>query len=278
MMFVVVLVSAALASDDIKGHEAPSEVVRVVCTTLDHLTVIEFGEPVAMAAAGSPNFQIERREDKVFIKPLRAGASTDLFVWTATRHFTFELSPPGEVKKMNSFIDVSIPRPAPVVDNQEQLNQTADMMLTRAFLGAERIESRSIKNANNRVTVRIERVFQSKTTFYIHYSVMNRTGRPYRLVLPVLIVGTAVRPAISLTSLSGEQIDQETFAKLGELKQRNLEVVRSEITKVDLGSGESAEGVVAVREQMASPTLVQLNFGPTVGLEGTRQVQATLVY
>ena len=152
------------------------------------------------------------------------------------------------------------------------------MMLTRAFLGAERIESRSIKNANNRITVRIERVFQSKTTFYIHYSVINRTGRPYRPVLPAVIVGTAVRPAISLTSLSREQIDQEMVAKLGELKQRNLVVVRSEITKVDLAPGESAEGVVAAREQMASSTLVQLNLGPTVGPDGTRQVQATMVY
>jgi len=49
----------------------------------EHLTVLEFHEPVTMAAAGSSDFQIERESNKVFIKPVKSGAATDLFVWTA---------------------------------------------------------------------------------------------------------------------------------------------------------------------------------------------------
>ena len=40
-----------------------------VATALNHLTVLEFHEPVTMAAVGSSDFQIERQGDKVFVKP-----------------------------------------------------------------------------------------------------------------------------------------------------------------------------------------------------------------
>ena len=62
-----------------------------VATALNHLTVLEFHEPVTMAAAGSSDFQIERESNKVFIKPTKSGAATDLFVWTASRRFAYEL-------------------------------------------------------------------------------------------------------------------------------------------------------------------------------------------
>ena len=52
--------------------ETPSRehVVRVQ-TAMNHLTVIEVGEPVTTVAVGSPqSFKVERRENKVFIQPL----------------------------------------------------------------------------------------------------------------------------------------------------------------------------------------------------------------
>src|SRR5579864_3064513 len=83
-----------------------------VATALNHLTVLEFHEPVTMAAAGSSDFQIERQEDKVFIKPIKPGAATDLFVWTASRRFAYELETTAEVKNMNVSVDNPLP-PAP---------------------------------------------------------------------------------------------------------------------------------------------------------------------
>ena len=71
--------------------DPPAPSVIHVATALNHLTVLEFHEPVTMAAAGSSDFQIERQENKVFIKPMKSGASTDLFVWTASRRFAYEL-------------------------------------------------------------------------------------------------------------------------------------------------------------------------------------------
>ncbi len=49
--------------------EPPAPGVVHVATALNHLTVLEFHEPVTMAAAGSSDFQIERQENKVFVKP-----------------------------------------------------------------------------------------------------------------------------------------------------------------------------------------------------------------
>src|SRR5260370_5099030 len=116
----------------------PTAVVKVA-TALNHLTVLEFHEPVTMAAAGSSDFQIERESNKVFVKPVKSGAATDLFVWTASRRFAYELETIEETKKMNFAIDTaqpdSIPRPVTSTDS----DQFADVVLTRALLGAEEI-------------------------------------------------------------------------------------------------------------------------------------------
>src|SRR6185437_4888574 len=134
---------SAWAGETKNIQPARGKVVQVA-TALDHLTVLEFGEPVTMAAAGSSAFQIERHDDKVFIKPLKAGASTDLFVWTASRRFAYELEPPGEVSNMNFAIDSQPQSPKPVAETGTQIQDVADMMLTRALLGAERVDSSSI--------------------------------------------------------------------------------------------------------------------------------------
>src|SRR6202171_3090426 len=66
------------------GTPNPNTVVHVE-TALNHLTVLEFHEPVTMAAAGSSDFQIERESNKVFVKPVKSGAATALLDWTASR-------------------------------------------------------------------------------------------------------------------------------------------------------------------------------------------------
>jgi hypothetical protein len=261
-------------TDELKtGASAPSDVIHVA-TALDHLTVLEFGEPVTMAAAGSTAFQIERHEDKVFIKPLKTGASTDLFVWTASRRFAYELEVPGEVTHMNFVIENRIPAPKPVPDTSARLEEIADMMFTRAFVGAERIDNAVIKDAKDRVTLRIEHVFQSRNTFYIHYSVRNLTKRPYRIVAPAVVEGLAPKPSIALASLSGTQLDQEMLRRLREVKERPVSLVRAETGKEDLQPGEETQGVVAIREQVAGPTIFQLTLGP----EGSHKVRATMVF
>lgn len=274
LILLLTMYAIAVSADELKvSQPAASEVIHVA-TALDHLTVLEFGEPVIMAAAGSPAFQIERHEDKVFIKPLKAGVSTDLFVWTASRRFAYELEPPGEVKNMNFAVDSHIPTIKPAPDSKEQINDIADMMFTRAFLGAERVDSASIKDAKDRITVRIEHVFQSRNTLYIHYSIRNQSARPYRVTTPVVAAALAPQATISVMSFHHVQLDNTVLRKLGQLRERPLTLARAESQKEDIQEGEETQGVVAIREQFAGPTIFQLTFGPV----GSHKVQATMVF
>jgi hypothetical protein len=274
LMFVLMIYVGFASADESKVNEpAASEVIHVA-TALDHLTVLEFGEPVTMAAAGSPAFQIERHEDKVFIKPLKTGVSTDLFVWTASRRFTYELEPPGEVKNMNFAVDNRTPAPKPVPDSSSRMEEIADMMLSRTLLGAERVDSTSIKDEKGRITVRIEHVFQSRNTLYIHYLMLNQSPQPYRVAMPAVAEVLAPKTTISLMSLQHTQLDRQVLHKMGKLKERPVTPTRAEIRKEDLQPGEETYGVVAIREQVSGPAIIQLTFGT----EGHRKVQATAVF
>jgi hypothetical protein len=273
LMFVLII-SMLASADELKDPQLVRAEVVHVATSLDHLTVLEFGEPVTMAAAGSPAFQIERHEDKVFIKPLKSTAATDLFVWTASRRFTYELEPPGEVKDMNFAVDNPAPAPKPVKESHAQMDEIADMMLTRALLGVERINNTYIKDTKGRMTVRVERVFRSQSTLYIQYSIHNLTDRPYRIVALGVSELTALRTSISVDSLTHTQLNQEALRKLGELKQRSVTVAHAETQQADLQPGEESQGIVAIREQVRTPTVLQLTFG----LEGKHPVQAVLVF
>lgn len=263
------LIALASPGEQPKLPSAPSEVIHVA-TALDHLTVLEFGEPVTMAAAGSSEFQVERHEDKVFLKPLKPGASTDLFVWTASRRFTYELEAPGEVKDMNFALDHRIPdpnsKPRPSMDD------IADTVLNQALLGAQRIDSSSVKDSRNRVTVRVEQVLRSRNTTYIHYSVKNTSGRRYRVPQPLACEADELQPRVSPFAFHRVQLSEPVTDKLGILHQRSLPIVKALVQKQELAPGEETQGIITVREQLASPAIVQLIFG-----EFRDSVQVTVV-
>jgi hypothetical protein len=274
LILILTMYGVCGSADELKVNApAPTAVIHVA-TALDHLTVLEFGEPVTMAAAGSPAFQIERHEDKVFIKPLKAGVSTDLFVWTSSRRFAYELEPPGEVKNMNFAVDSRVPTPKPAPDSKEQLNDIADMMFTRALLGSERVDSGNIKDTKGRITVRIEHLFQSRNTTYIHYSIRNQSARPYRVTTPSVTEAIAPEASISIQSLRHVQLDSQFLRKLGKLRERPLALARADVQKEDIQPGEETRGVIAIREQVSGPSILQLRFGS----EGTHNVQATMVF
>src|SRR5258708_2968327 len=161
-------------------HDSPAQAIVHVATAVNHLTVLEFREPVTMAAAGSSDFQIERQDNKVFVKPTKPGVSTDLLVWTASRRFAYELETTEEVKTMNFAIDAAIPAAPPVVSSSA--DELADMMLTRAFLGAVQIRS-NVRTRPNEVNIRVEQVLRTRSTVYIHYTIKNSAEGSYRAAL-----------------------------------------------------------------------------------------------
>jgi hypothetical protein len=246
-------------------HDSPTLAIVHVATAVNHLTVLEFHEPVTMAAAGSSDFQIERQDNKVFIKPTKSGVSTDLFVWTASRRFAYELETTQELKNMNFAIDNSLPVPPPVVSTGA--DELADMMLTRAFLGAVEIRGSRSRSSTNQVSVRIEQVFRTRSTAYIHYTIENDTKDAYRVVSPVAYQLQADRSSISVGSLLHTQLDTHMLKKLGATQALSLPVARAESETQELEAGASTQGVVVIRQDLTSPTVVQVVFNG--GLKAT---------
>ena len=103
----VTLTLPPMLAQKIENETASRERVVRVQTAMNHLTVIEVGEPVAIVAVGSPqSFKVERRENKVFIQPLVENVSTNLFIWTASTRLSYELVPAvGDAGQMDFAID-----------------------------------------------------------------------------------------------------------------------------------------------------------------------------
>src|SRR6266853_1009233 len=207
-LVVVSSFCAIAAVSQQSGTPSPNAVVHVA-TALNHLTVLEFHEPVTMAAADSSDFQIERESNKVFVKPVKSGAATDLFVWTASRRFAYELEITQEVKNMNFAIDSAPPAPAPPPKPavEPETNQSADVVLTRALLGAEEIKHTRARAAKNQVSVRVEQVFRTPSAVYIHYAIENNSNLFYRVNNPGAYE-LKIDSLISLASLAHTQLDR----------------------------------------------------------------------
>jgi hypothetical protein len=274
LIFVLLIGFASVSAntEEIKTPPTASDVVHVA-TALDHLTVLEFGEPVTLAATGSQAFQIERHEDKVFIKPLKAGASTDLFVWTNTRRFAYELESPGEVTQMNFALDSRPPAPKPAPDAGQKLDEIADMVLTRAFLGAERIDSSLIKDNKDGVTVRVQSILQSRNTLYIHYAISSRSRQSYRVPAPRIEQLFPAQPGISVAALRGVQLSRRLASKLGEARPAEIAIAHAEVQKPEIDRGEETQGIIAIRQKIEGPTVLRLSFSG----DGRSTVEALLV-
>jgi hypothetical protein len=215
-----------------------------------------------MAAAGSSDFQIERESNRVFVKPVKSGAATDLFVWTASRRFAYELEITQEVKNMNFAIDSAPPAPAPSPKPavEPETNQSADAVLSRALLGAEEIKHTRARAAKNQVSVRVEQVFRTPTTVYIHYTIENNSNLSYRVNAPGVYQLQTDDSPISLASLAQTQLDRAMLKELGSTKELALPVAQAKAEADDLHPGETTQGVVSIRQDLKSPAVVQLVF------------------
>jgi hypothetical protein len=240
--------------------ETPANKINHIATALNHLTVLEFQEPVTLAATGSADFQVERQDNKVFVKPLKSGASTDLFVWTASRRFSYELEPAGEVKDMNFAIDHPVTTAKPP-DPPVQMEQIADMMLARAFLGAEPVDHAGIAEPKNQVGVRIEQVFRTKNSLYIQYTLENRSKEPYHVSTATAYQLQINSSSISRPAWKHHQLDPDTIRRLGDVKEIALPVAHSESKTQEIPPGESTRGVIAIRQSGEPPVVLQLVLG-----------------
>lgn len=138
-------------------------------TALNHLTVIEVGEPVTTVAAGSSAFKIEWRDNKVFIQPSEPNVATNLFIWTVSGRFNYELEPAGAVEQMDFAIDqpsVHVAA-APARAAKPAEASAREAVATDELLGGKPIRLEKGKEPRGRVVVLLKDVFQRENEVLI---------------------------------------------------------------------------------------------------------------
>ena len=243
--------------------------VRHVETSLNHLTIIEFGEPVTtLAIADADSFQVERHDDKVFVKPIREGVSTNLFVWTASRELSYELDPAGQLASMDVLIRTEPTPPAHTAGHSASEATDADikkiayLVLMQAMMGAQNIVNDAHKPASDHIQIVVDQVYRTNDQIYIRYSVINQTKAPFRLTMPDVYTPLPTQQPVSLAGLRNHQLSPEVFASFKAKPGATVTVVQAESASKDLAPGQKTTGVVSVGSSSNNPPqMYQLNFG-----------------
>jgi len=234
-----------------------------------------------LAIADPDSFQVERHDDKVFVKPLREGVSTNLFVWTASRELSYELDPAGQLSAMDVLVR-TVPPPNPHTSAQAaaepsdaEIRNIASLVLTQAMMGVEDIAHDADKHPADRVEVTLDQVFRAKDRIYIRYSVANQTKAPFRVTTPDVSAPLPTEQPVSLVSLRDHQITSRTFAAFKVKQGSNLPVMQAESVTRDLAPGEKTTEVISIGSSPATePQIYQLSFG--ADQNGSLQVEAVL--
>ena len=263
----LILTSTYSSAQRIETGQPNSGKIVHVETALNHLTVIEVSEPVTMVAAGSPSFKVERRDNKVFVQPLEEGQSTNLFIWTASTRYNYELEPAGNVAGMHFAIDHSAP-PVPGDQSSVEALRTAVTSLEsraaviRAFVRSVPVKTERPLSVKDRVAVVIKDVLKMDDRMLIRFSVQNRGPEIYEVQPPRVTVMTQPKSHRSLVPLSLTQLSEKDAERIRRNGEAPLEVVQTEIQSRSLKPGEGAVGIVAIRPipDTSKPTVLRLHF------------------
>lgn len=247
-----------------------------VQTALNHLTVIEVGEPVMTVAAGSSAFKIEWRESKVFIQPTEPSVATNLFIWTASGRLNYELEPAGAVGQMDFAIDSPPVEtvPVPGAAAKPPASAAAGGLAAEALLGGRPVRVEASKEPKNRVIVLLKDVFQRDNEVFIRYAVRNESKGPYDIGTPQVFTLVVRRSPQSLYSLANTQLADTTVAHFKIGAQMPVQVVRAEARSPRVEPGEESVGFVGVKLSATHGRAVLRIVFPG---QGTDQPTATLV-
>jgi len=236
----------ALSGQKIETRKAGDNRIFKLETALDHLSVIELGEPVLEVAAGSPAFKIEWRENKVFVQPLEAEASTNLFIWTRSGRLSYELMPAGTVEQMHFAVDeqpvaeVAPPASEPVPAADVPLPKIQTEML---------LSSTPVRMAGNgrrraSVEVLLRDVYRRDGKLYLRYAIRNHGRTVYQPGAPALFLLHSPRARQSLVTLSNTQL-VGNLAHINHKGESAVRVLHEEIEVNAVAPGEATYGVVA---------------------------------
>jgi hypothetical protein len=233
-----------------------------VQTALNHLTVLEMTEAVSTVAVGSPVFKVEWRENKVFIQPTEQNVATNLFVWTASGRFNYELDPAGSVPQMDFAIDQPVAdRPiAPLSANRS--GKPSGPSPAEVLIEAKPVRLNGSISDKNRVAVYLTDLLEHDGQIFIRYTIRNRTQKAYVPGAPQVVALNAPRYRESLYALSNSQLSADDAARLKCSGETAIEAANGEIRASQIEPGQETAGIVAIKlpPMHAKPTVLRLTF------------------
>jgi hypothetical protein len=233
-----------------------------VQTALNHLTVLEMTETVSTVAVGSPVFKVEWRENKVFIQPTEQNVATNLFVWTASGRFNYELDPAGSVPQMDFAIDQPVADPpiAPLSANRS--GKPSGPSPAEVLIEAKPVRLNGSISDKNRVAVYLTDLLEHDGQIFIRYTIRNRTQKAYVPGAPQVVALNAPRYRESLYALSNSQLSVDDAARLKCSGETAIEVANGEIRASQIEPGQETAGIVAIKlpPMHAKPTVLRLTF------------------
>ncbi len=241
-IFVVAAMAPLVVfAQKIETQKADRLKITRVATTPNHLTVLEFSEPVREVAVGSSTYKVEWRENKVFVQPLEPDGTTNLFIWTASGRQSYELVPARDVAEMHFAIDeepaaqAKQEAPAPPV---EQPKVPAAMLL----------ESRPVRNTaaaknDGRVQILLQDVYEKEGRVFLRYAIVNGSRAVYVPAAPDVFTLKSARSPQSLIPLANTQLASDH--PLRWKSQAPVAVQHAEVQSSTVPPGQAAHGVVA---------------------------------
>lgn len=264
-----------LAAQKLQSQKPDHKSVTRVETIPDHLTVIEFGEPVLMVAIGNQNaYQVERRENKVFLRPVEEGSQTNLFVWTPAGRYVYELAPAEAISESHFAIDQGAPpkpAPPPITSNLPAASSLPEEMLTDAVP----VALFGTRESTGRAEVTVRDLYQRDGRLYLRYSLVNRSARRYQQGQVAALHLVGAKSARSLLALDAHQLGERISRGLRFEVARQVSVVdQSPVREIEAGGqamGWLAVELPAVDEEDVSVLKVQF------AADRTADVSAVLV-
>lgn len=276
IIYIAVALSLPAWAQKIEAQNPDRNRIVRIQTALNHLTVIEVGEPVSTVAAGSSAFKIEWRDNKVFVQPTEPSAATNLFIWTVSGRLNYELEPAGAVEQM----DFAIDQPAiPIVSKSPAVAKppsppAAPEVSKDSFPGGSPIWVEGLKESKNRVVVLLTDVLQREDKIFIRYTVRNGDKNSYSLSTPQVFKFDVQCSSKALDGLTNTQLTENEVAHLKSVGHSPVEVVEGEVRSPLIEPGHATVGVVGVKLPVThGRTVLRLVF-PDYGAD---QLTATLV-
>jgi hypothetical protein len=252
----------------IDTETASREHVVRVQTAMNHLTVIEVGEPVTTVAVGSPqSFKVERRENKVFIQPLQENVATNLFIWTASTRLNYELVPAiSDAGQMDFAIDYHQQQPQAQVTppKPSQPAATASSIPSEMLLNSTPVRlvgAAAAPKANLGVLIRD--IYRRQDEVFIRYSIENHSSQTFRTGRPTVVSLSGLKFDQSLWGYQNSQLGAEYTTRLkSDGSPIPVKITQCEPGVAEVAPGQARMGVVTLQLPTANPEAAKAQ--PTV--------------